>query len=37
MNIHGETIALSQDNLLLKGCALKNVDEIAGVAVYTGK
>jgi magnesium-transporting ATPase (P-type) len=37
INIHGEIIPLSQENLLLKGSSLKNVDEISGIAVYTGK
>lgn len=37
INIHGEILPLSQENLVLKGSFLKNVDEISGIAVYTGK
>jgi len=32
----GKKISLNYDNLVLRGCRLKNTDYILGVVVYTG-
>ncbi|XP_044473474.1 phospholipid-transporting ATPase 1-like isoform X2 [Mangifera indica] len=37
MEFNGQKFALSQSNIVLRGCQLKNTESIIGVVVYAGK
>ncbi len=36
MNVEGETVPISADNVLLRGCNLRNCKEAICVALYVG-
>ena len=36
LEVHNKKISLSYENLILRGCKLKNTDWILGIVIYTG-
>ena len=36
LEVHGKKVPINLENLLMRGCALKNTNYIIGIVIYTG-